>query len=315
MRIAYGSSAGNIPNRLRSFLRRAAATLLAYGFRLSGRRRGLALVYHALAEQQGDPARELVPAHAVALFEAQVRHLEARYRVVPAHDLLPAVAARRRGGRLPVSITFDDDLASHLEHAAPALERLGLPATFFLTGASLDAPFAFWWQRLQAAADRGLDIGATGIHERAAAIEAMPFEERARVAEALPADLGEHALNREGVRTLAGSGFEIGFHTLRHDRLPDLDDAALDRALRDGRAELEAVAGPVTTIAYPHGKADARVARAARTAGFDVGFTGRYEPATDGTDPYLVGRVEPSFGTVADFAVQLAGALRRAPQR
>ncbi len=297
------------------------ARALGVTLRRSGRRAGLALVYHALAERHGDPARELVPPHAAALFEGQLRHVIAHYRPVRADELVAAAAARKPGERFPVAITFDDDLASHARLAAPILSDLGVPATFFLCGASLERPSSFWWERLQRAVDLGLDVRLEGgIHEQAARIEEMGAEERARVAERLGHALGAEPENAgvqaAHLRALVAAGFDAGFHTLRHDRLPDLDDAGLARALTEGRAALEAAARkPLTTIAYPHGRADARVARAALDAGFRFGFTGRCVPVEQSSDPLLLGRVEPSFRSVEGFAVQLVRTLLQQPHR
>jgi peptidoglycan/xylan/chitin deacetylase (PgdA/CDA1 family) len=306
---------------LRLVARRLLARPVGLALRLSARKTGLVLVYHAIAERQGDPARELVPPHSLEAFERQLRLLTARYRVVPASELLQAIESRRRGRRIPVAVTFDDDLASHAELAAPVLRRLAVPATFFLTGATLDEPRAFWWQKLQAACDLGLDVARPGadIHARAAAIEALPPEERERLAADLPAAVHGAVewgnLSRRQLGELAGDGLEVGFHTLRHDRMPDLDDDELARALRDGRGELEAAAGQgLDAIAYPHGKADERVGDAARAAGFRLGFTGRYEAVSPAADPLLLGRVEPTFGPAADFAAPLVGVLLRGAQ-
>lgn len=284
--------------------------------RLSGRRIGLVLVYHAVAERNGDPERELVPAHGAAVLEDQLRRLTSRYRVVRAVELLEAVRDRRRGDRLPVAVTFDDDLASHLEMAAPILRRAGVPATFFLCGATLGDPYSFWWQRLQRAADLGrpLPFGAEGIHEQAERIEAMSPSERTAVGEMLAAELdpepADQGLRAVQARQLVSAGFDIGFHTLRHDRLTGLDDAPLAAALSDGRAELEAVVGRrLQAISYPHGKADRRVADAARQAGFAFGFTGRYEPVEGDSEPLELGRIEPTFGDGSAFELQLARAL------
>ena len=148
--------------------------------RFSGRRAGVAIVYHRVGDPQGDPERELVPALGTGLFEQQLRHLKARYRIVPASELLAAAHSRRRGQRFPASITFDDDLPSHRRTAAPILMRTGVPAAFFACGASLDRPFAFWWERLQAVADRRLDpaVQADTIHAVALGIQSMPPERR-----------------------------------------------------------------------------------------------------------------------------------------
>ena len=111
------------------------AFLLRVSLRLSARRAGIALVYHRIGDPPGDPDRELVPARGTAQFESELRHLKKHYRLVPASRLLEAAAGRRRGERFPVSITFDDDLSSHVEVAMPILERQGLPATFLVGGA------------------------------------------------------------------------------------------------------------------------------------------------------------------------------------
>jgi peptidoglycan/xylan/chitin deacetylase (PgdA/CDA1 family) len=310
------------PRAVRSAVELALIRLLCALLRLSRRRAGLVLVYHAIAERQGDATRELVPPHGVTVFEAQLRCLEAQYRLVRAEDLLPAVGTRMRGERFPVAITFDDDLASHAEIAAPILSRFGAPATFFLSGASLEGTSPFWWQRLQQAVDLGLDVPVEGdgIREQAARIERLSGGERVALAEQLERQLGREpadpGLRVEGVRALVATGFEIGFHTLRHDRLTELDDGDLARAMSEGRAPLEAASQhPLTAISYPHGDADARVARAAREAGFRIGFTGRYEPVVDTSDPLLLGRIEPTFGSLMRFAVQLVFALRKRPHR
>jgi peptidoglycan/xylan/chitin deacetylase (PgdA/CDA1 family) len=303
-------------NAVRLLVRGSATVVLRLALRLSARRAGLVLVYHALAERSGDPRRELVPPHSTAVFERQLRHLQRRYRLVRAEELSEAVRRRRRGQRLPVAVTFDDDLPSHVLLAAPILRRHGASATFFLCGASLDGPFTFWWQRLQHAFDEGraIPVGGDGIHEPARRIEAMSPAERAEVADLLdrepapgPADMG---LRAEQARALAESGCDIGFHTVRHDRLPGLDDDALVAALTDGRERLEAAVGrPLTTIAYPHGQADDRVADAARAAGFRLGFTGRYEPVAPTSDPLLLGRIEPSPEAGVHFGLQVVRAL------
>jgi len=305
-------------NALRRALRRAGARALGLVLRLSARRAGVVLVYHALAERSGDPESELVPPHSVSLVEGQLGHVLSSYRVIAAADLPAAVAARRRGSRFPVAITFDDDLASHAELAAPLLRRLGVPATFFLTGASLERSAPFWWQQLQRAADRGLELPFPDerIHELAGRFERMTAAERTAVVASFEGEVDEAGLRAADVRQLVASGFDVGFHTLRHERLTNLDDEALAEALVEGRADLEAAAGrPLETIAYPHGKADARVAKAASAAGFRLGFTGRYEPVQTSTNPLLLGRIEPSFGDVRDFAAHLVGVLRRRPHR
>jgi len=293
-------------------VRLALARILEVALRLSGRRAGLVLVYHAVEERPGDRSRELVPAHGLEQFESQLRHLRTRYRLVPATGLLTAVAARRPRDRFPVAITFDDDLPSHARVVAPRLAAVGAPATFFLCGASLELPFSFWWERLQRAVDvgRSVPIEGDGIHEIARRIEVMSPAERDAVAERLRREVGPEpqdvGLRSSEVQRLVEAGNDIGFHTLRHDSLTHLSDDELVRAMTHGRSALEAAAGRrLVTIAYPHGKADGRVAEAARDAGFRFGFTGLGEPVVPGSDPLRLGRIEPTFGSLGEFAIQL----------
>lgn len=310
--------------------KRAIALCLDLFCRFSSRPVGIALCYHRVSDPPGDKARELVPALGTREFEAQVRHLTGRYRLVRASDLLEAVRSRRRGERLPVSITFDDDLPTHLRDAAPILERAGAPATFFINGASLDRAHEFWFERLQRGWDDGSVTRATlvahgvvsapdaisEIRGAAAAIQELSADDRAELSRELErivgADRPDSGIRAGEVRELARAGFEIGFHTVRHDALPALDDEALDRAMSDGAYALAAAAGqPLRSISYPHGVGDARVAAAARTAGFDYGFTalGRAVTAEDG--PHRLDRIYPSPGSLADFALDIARRLLR----
>ena len=301
-----------------------AAALLVAALRLSGRRAGVALMYHSVEHRAGDPERELVPPHEAGIFEGQVRWLARHLRVVPAEDLLAAVERRRRGERFPAAITFDDDLACHAAVALPALRRAGAHGTFFLSGASLQSPFRFWWERLQAAVDAdarrvpavvGVD-GPAGIHELGLHVEELPPADRDAVAERLTELIGpdppEAGMRASQVRELVDAGMAIGFHTRRHDGLALLPDDLLERGLDAGRAALEEVAGaPLTTIGYPHGRADQRVADAARAAGFRAGFTIVERAIVPGTDPLLQGRISPSLRSVGHLAVQVALALLR----
>lgn len=287
---------------------------------------GVALVYHRVGDPAGDPRGELVPALASSLFAVQVRHLAAHYRLTTASELRSAARQRRRGARFPVAITFDDDLSSHVEMTAPILTSAGATATFFISGASLDRPYRFWWERLQAAVDNGMDLTALGlgawsrrtdIHELGRQIQALSPRERDDAENRLEAMVGPDpaasGLRAEAVRRLASSGLEIGFHTKRHYYLPALDDEQLFQAMRSGRSELEQLLGrQLRTISYPHGGGDARVADAARQAGFEAGFTGVPAAVAAESDPLLLGRVWPSHRSVGELAFRVAWALLRA---
>lgn len=321
-----GSSGAPDAGALRDGLRRLRALVLRWRVRLSARKVGLALVYHGLDEPGGDPERRLLASHSIGRFESHVQHLSRRYRPVRASEFVAAVAARRRLQRPPVCITFDDDLRSHVEVAAPTLERHGLRGTFFLNAGWLESRRRPWWVLLDESFERNpgrveealagavsthrpFDLKATGLEiERLEPDNRDDVETRLRqISDPEPSDWG---LTEGDVAKLAAAGHEIGFHTRRHDRLPELDDADLQKALTEGRKEIEVAAGAtMTAIAYPHGRSSRRVATAARRSGLRFGYTTDADRLEAGDDPLLIGRYWPSYGSAAHFSVEVAQLL------
>jgi len=300
--------------------------LLERRARRTARRVGVVLVYHRIGEYGGASAAlsAEVPSDT---FVRQLAHLAARYRVVPLADLITAVAERRAGDPFPVALTFDDDLESHASIAALALEEAQLPATFFLTGVSLEETRSLWWDDLAQAIDTGAleepglpaDLvtdaragSVDAVKALARAVEELPSGIRADVAARLRAQAGaprDRGLRVDDIRSLARAGFEIGFHTLAHDVLVSLPNDALAAALRDGRAALESAAGAkLSRIAYPHGRADSRVASAASASGFVEGYTGAAMPVVPGANRLLLPRYQAAW-TLEGLSFQVAHAV------
>lgn len=299
-------------------LARLVAISLLLARRAGSQRVGLVLLYHRVAPAPGELATELVPAVSADAFAAQMAWLCRWYAPVPAGEILGAAGRRRRGGRLPVAVTFDDDSPTYARWSLPIVRRAGLPATFFVSGASLDAPHAFWWERLQAAVDAGLPTdeltGGGDVHAKGAAIERLSAADRDAVGEALarlgaePRDVG---LSVADLRELARDQ-DVGFHTLRHHPLTSLDEDELREALTEGRGRLEAEVGrPLELIAYPNGAAGEREARAARAAGFRLGFTTAADPCGPGTNPLRIGRAELGHAPLGVFALRVERLLGR----
>lgn len=147
--------------------------------------------------------------------------------------------AARRAGRLPprtAVVTFDDGYASTLA-GKEVLDGLGWPATVFVVTSFAESEAPLRWP--------GIDEWLGGPH----AHELLP-------------------LGWDRLRSLAGAGWEIGSHTVTHPRLPALADAELRHELEQSRAAIAARVGECSTIAYPYGAYDARVAAAARDAGY-----------------------------------------------
>jgi peptidoglycan/xylan/chitin deacetylase (PgdA/CDA1 family) len=147
---------------------------------------------------------------------------------------------RRDAGALPrrsVVFTFDDGYSSTMR-AASVLSRFGYPGTVFIATSYADDALPFSWY--------GVDT-----------------EPRDKV---LPLTWNE-------VGALADEGWEIGSHTVTHPLLTTLADEPLERELAVSRARIAEAVGACDSVAYPYGQADARVAAAARRAGYCVGVT------------------------------------------
>jgi peptidoglycan/xylan/chitin deacetylase (PgdA/CDA1 family) len=193
-----------------------------------------------------DPAWESPLALPPPLFAAHVEWLASRRRVVPAER---AAAAMSRRGALPrgmAALTFDDGYAGLHDHALPVLSRLRVPATVFVVAATLTENKTVDW------------------------VDDPPAHEL-------------RTLDREQIREMQDAGVAFGSHSLEHRDLTELTYAACVEDLKTSRAVLEGIlGGPVRMLAYPRGRHDESVRRAAAEAGYEVAFSlpERREPVT-----------------------------------
>lgn len=194
----------------------------------------LILCYHAISADW--PSELAVPP---ARLDAQLRFLVRRgYRPATLTEALDSAPEGRT-----VAITFDDAYRSVLERARPVLARHGAPATVF-------APTAF------------VAEGGQASWSALSRWAGTPFE----------AELG--CMSWEDLRALAAAGWEIGSHSRTHPPLPGLGDAELEAELSGSRAACEeALQRPCTSLAYPFGAHDRRVAERARAAGYEAAVT------------------------------------------
>ncbi len=160
-----------------------------------------------------------------------------------------------------LAITFDDGFASVLR-AKPILDRFGFPATVFIVKTFME----------------------TGEPPRGGADEWLrsPADPE-QAPELLPLDW-------RSAETLVEGGWEIGSHTLTHPLLPNLADDEVARELELSRAWIIDRLGRCDTLAYPYGRADARVAAAAAAAGYLAACTATRAQLVD--EPQRRPRVE-----------------------
>jgi peptidoglycan/xylan/chitin deacetylase (PgdA/CDA1 family) len=257
-------------------------------------------------------------------FVAHLEWLRQYCSVMPIEQLLGTGVADLP--ERPVAITFDDGYLDNLEDAAPALERAGLPATFFLTTRHLDAPGEYWWDLLERVfaettplpdvLEFPLASGALRVvtndresaratlHEVLVRAELADREGAVDVLRRVVAPPGgnRRPLVADEVRALARfSGASIGAHTVNHLSLPALADAGA-REIEESRVALERVLGyPVRDLAYPYGGVDEQVARAVRRTWRWACACGD-GPVADSFDAARVPRIEPGNVTAGELS-------------
>ena len=250
--------------------------------------------------------------------QAQLAFLRRAANVVPLAD---ALAALGRGDPLPpraVALTFDDGYRDQLHLAVPMLERLGLPATFFLVPGLLEGTVQAWWEQLawiftratrESVVWEGRTVGLRSPTERrtssVAVLEKLKRRDRpgrdAALEELLDrcapdGKLEEQAafLDWDDARRLARRGFAVASHSLVHSILAEEPGPEQEKDLVTSRRRLQRELDlPVDLLAYPNGRQEdynrVTVAAAAR-AGYSHALTtveGWNRPATD---PYEVRR-------------------------
>lgn len=195
----------------------------------------LVLGYHAISSSW-----ESNLAISVSRFAEQIRY--ARSRGYVGLTATEAETARTEGTLPPrsVVVTFDDGYASTLL-AAPVLEEVGFPGTVFVVTSFMETGEPMDW---------------AGIAEwrRPDTIEEL------------------RSLTWPQAEMLIDRGWEVGSHTVTHPLLTRTSDDELRMELLDSRAEIEKRLGACTSIAYPYGLADERVAWEASRAGYGVAY-------------------------------------------
>lgn len=125
--------------------------------------------------------------------------------------------------------------------------------------------------------------------------------------------------NVQELRAWTAAGFEVGSHGHTHRDLCRLPDALLYEELRASRQLLQQeLSVEVRAIAYPFGRSDGRVRKAAMDSGYQLGF-GTY-PDCGQSDPMnlpriLVSGLDTPVSVASRMAPGLWGRIERGKQR
>jgi peptidoglycan/xylan/chitin deacetylase (PgdA/CDA1 family) len=201
-------------------------------------------------------------------FASQIRWLADHYDIVTLAEFV-----QQRAGRWSpplAAITFDDAYGGVFEHAAPLLERLGIPATVFVVADAPGRIHGFWWDhpaviaaqtdrlRMQWLRDLGGDQDAILSALGASPIVPPPVYR--------PADWST-------IRAHTEERIDVGVHSCTHRFLPALSNDELEREVATSRAVIRQQTGVWPEFfSYPYALCDARVRAAVRGAGYRAAF-------------------------------------------
>lgn len=222
------------------------------------------LCYHAIDPEWVSPL-----AISPATFSRQCSWLSRGRNPV---DLSEAVRHFDAAGRLPrgmVALSFDDGFATLYDYAFPILAAARMPATIFLVAETL------------APAGRTVDW-------------VEPWDN--------PPEAPLPTLSLDQILEMQGAGISFGSHSYAHHDLTTLEEEECVRDLRQSRELLETLLGrQVPFLAFPFGRHDERVRRAARRAGYQHAFS--LPDVTEPADPFAL----PRMGVLPNVGLTMLG--------
>lgn len=225
------------------------------------------LSYHRVSAFHPEHYMTLLPEH----FEQILRATQKEYTFVSLAEI-DELLQRGRLDAPVIGLSFDDSYGCNATYAAPILQALRIPATFFVSSGYVDS-------------------------------DAPMQEDVAQGHSNLP------NFTSAQLRGMAETGlFEIGSHTVSHmDLSKDWTDAEIRRELADSKASLEKVTGrPVTRFAFPFGQwrhCRPQPIRVAREVGYErlySFFGGRNRLTSSAPTGYVLQRICPIYEDI-DF--------------
>ena len=234
------------------------------------------LCYHRIGTNGIPLFSDLPP----SIFEAQMRYVRRRYRVLSLDDLCEEIEKPSRKEDA-VAVTFDDGYRDLYFHALPVLRKYQIPATIFLPVASIETGQVPWYDRiflalkvfpkdqLEIVLDRPRSFPLTSFKARletAAEIiqylRTIPDKRRKEYCVALeqqiilPQDeLTDRMLTWDQIRAMCREGITFGSHTMTHPAVSQLTESQLESELGESKQALEhRIGSPALHFAYPFGK-------------------------------------------------------------
>jgi len=214
------------------------------------------------------------------LFEAQMRYVRQRYRVISLDQLCEEME-KPQGKKDAVAVTFDDGYRDLYVHALPVLRKHEIPATIYLPVASIETGQVPWYDRiflalrvfpkdnLEVFLDRPQSFRLSSFETRLSAaaeiiqyLRTIPVERRMEFCEGLESqvklpqdELNDRMLTWDQIREMSREGITFGSHTMTHPAVSQLTNTQLESELGESKKVVEERIGkPAMHFAFPFGK-------------------------------------------------------------
>lgn len=283
------------------------------------------LMYHSVMPDPAAHADSLGGIiHSETEFRAQMELLCRDYHPISLDEVVGSLDSRKQLPKRSVAVTFDDGYADNAEVAMPILNRLGIPATFYVTVHCVEQRKLPWPSRLRFAfrktklpqwtdaCGKSWNLKDSESRERAylaacddgCRLSGSLQEDFVRQLEeqlgaSAPPDLSSLMMSYDQIRSLAGHGHIVGSHTMTHPNLAYLkeDQARTELAKskryleRELKASIRHFSYPCPALS-PHW--NAQTVAQSRSVGYDSAVTTNGGITRCGDNPLALKRIRPT---------------------
>lgn len=251
-------------------------------------------------------------------FREHLEFLNNKYVAITTQDLIDYVHGKTKLESKTYCITFDDGLKCQYKYAYPILKDMGLPATFFVSSATLKGYLCPVHKiHLLLSSEPPERIGVrfskiTGISipkdrrldkkkkwdDNFTTNLKMHLRQNPEVLNTIFTDVyGEkqvdHYMDVGEIKKISEDNMIIGSHGVKHEHLGLLGEEEQEEELRESKKQLSKIIGKeVTQISYPSGSFNKKTIEIANELGYTGGFTVLTERNTQATFPLKINRID-----------------------
>jgi peptidoglycan/xylan/chitin deacetylase (PgdA/CDA1 family) len=271
-----------------------------------------------------------------AQFERQMRCIARHFAALTVEEIVERILA---GQPLPprcIAVTFDDGYADNYQFAHPILTACGVPATFYLATGCIGTGQVLWFDRVLRAFEQTRrdvaelpiatqPVGLRTPHDRSQAgfqtlfyLRSLPMEQMQRaiaeVCRSLDVQPASHdatlMMSWDQVRDMARFGHRFGSHTVSHPILSQISATQAEMEIGRSKRMIEEQIGlPVTTFAYPSGRAQdfsPEVVRMLKQSGYRAAVTNAtFAVNSVAEDLFRLNRMRPWESNASRFFFKL----------